>query len=79
MLQIPEFNNIDINEGLSIFTTISLPSDCGSDAFCRVIKVLLGDAKLTLQGTFASHSHFYNIATATPLPRFTLLTGAVIL
>ena len=66
-LSVPDFANIDIEEGMSIATTIGWPSDCGSDLFCRVIKVLLGGGKLTLQGTFKNARYFSIMASVSDI------------
>ena len=57
-LSVPEFKGIEISEGISVSTRLGWPSSCGSDAFCRVMKKLLGGGTLTLQGTFRSVRYF---------------------
>ena len=72
---VPEFNDININQGISIKAPLNWPSDCNSDAFCAVMKTLLGGAKLSLQGTITNARSFSLTATVGNLK----LGGGVVL
>ena len=74
-LSIPQFKHVDIREGLSIFTTVSWPSSCGSDIFCKVMKILLGGGTLNLQGKIANARYFSVTASVSDVN----LGGGVIL
>ena len=62
-LSLPEFDGIDINQGLSISTELEWPSDCSDESFCKVMRFLIGDGKLSLQGTIAS-VEYYSISAS---------------
>ena len=72
---VPEFNDFNINQGISIKAPFDWPSDCNSDAFCAVIKTLLGGANLLLQGTITNARYFSLTATVGDLN----LGGGVVL
>ena len=55
---VPEFNGFRINQGISFKAPLSWPSDCDEDAFCGVVKSLLGGVKLSLQGTITNARSF---------------------
>ena len=75
-LSVPEFRDIEISEGMSISTTFSWPSSCGGDAFCRVMKTLLGkESKLRLEGAFRN-ARYYSLTVAVSDVR---LGGGVVL
>ena len=57
-LSVPEFKGIEVSEGVSVSTKVGWPSSCGSDVFCRFMKILLGGGTLTLQGTFNNARYF---------------------
>ena len=63
-LSVPDFRDIAISEGVSVSTVFSWPSSCGGDAFCRVMKILLGaQSKLMLHGTF-QNARYYSLIVA---------------
>ena len=74
-LSLPEFDGIDINQGLSISTELEWPSDCSDESFCKVMKFLIGDGKLSIQGTIASVEYYSIMAYVSDIT----LGGGVVL
>ncbi|XP_078704017.1 uncharacterized protein LOC144929017 [Branchiostoma floridae x Branchiostoma belcheri] len=56
----PLLADVNINQGVSLAASFSLPTDCGQDLFCKVVKKLLGaDIELKLLATLTTASDLY--------------------
>ncbi|XP_066264279.1 uncharacterized protein [Branchiostoma lanceolatum] len=56
----PLLADVNINQGVSIAASFTLPADCGQDFFCKVVKKLLGaDIELNLLATLTTVSDLY--------------------
>ena len=62
-LTIPAFKGFRIDQGISIKAPLGWPTNCESDPFCAVAKILLGGIKLSLQATIANARSFTLTAT----------------
>ncbi|XP_078621643.1 uncharacterized protein LOC144887947 isoform X2 [Branchiostoma floridae x Branchiostoma japonicum] len=65
--QLPMYSTLltdrDINQGVNIVASFAPPTDCGQDAFCKVMKRLLGnDIELSLFATLTSVGDLYMTA-----------------